>query len=371
MQTLTLKTEKLVHGGKCLAHKEGHTFFISGVIPGEIVEISLSLEHKNEAKLLRIIEKSPFRATPVCPLYGECGGCDLMHIEINEQRRLKAKVLAECFTRQRVKPCDIEIIYGKSEEYRARFRLHEGKMMKRGTNSFVSVTHCPVAENRAEHYLASPARKAATEQFFASSFLKNADVVVHREGEECGRNIAQIKLLSKDLSFDVSSFFQSNMEMLEKTVPLVTAGCRGKKALDMYAGAGIFSLFLLDSFENVEAVELSHPSVVFARRNLLPFKERSKIIESSGKAWANRMKGKKERFDFAVIDGPRGGAEKEVLLFLAEEKTPLIKILSCDAATHARDAALLISNGYRLTKLFMLDFFPHTHHIESLGVYEL
>lgn len=371
MQTLTVKVEKLVHGGKCLAHGDGRTFFISGAVPGEIVEIAPSHDQKYEANLLRIIEKSPLRAAPICPLYGECGGCDLMHIEINEQRRLKSAVLAESFTRQGIKTNNIEIICGKSEKYRARFRLHEGKMMKKRTNSLVRVNHCPVAENRAENYLASPCRKDASEQFFASSFLENADVVVHREGEECGRNIAKIKLLSKNISFDVAAFFQSNMEMLEKTVPLVTASCAGKKALDMYAGAGIFSLFLLDAFQSVEAVELSNPSVFFARRNLLPFKERSKVVESSGKAWAKRMKGKKEKFDFAIIDGPRGGAEKEVLLFLAAKKTPLIKILSCDAATHARDAALLIANGYSLTKLFILDFFPHTHHIESLGVYEL
>jgi 23S rRNA (uracil1939-C5)-methyltransferase len=62
--------------------------------------------------------------------------------------------------------------------------------------------------------------------------------------------------------------------------------------------------------------------------------------------------------------------EKEVRQWLAESKIPLIISLSCDPATHARDCAALISAGYKLKEMYLLDFYPNTSHIESLSLLE-
>ena len=68
-----------------------------------------------------------------------------------------------------------------------------------------------------------------------------------------------------------------------------------------------------------------------------------------------------------IIDPPRSGMEKEVLDFLCQTKPPIIRVLSCDPSTNARDIKRLIDNGYKLDKLYLLDFYPQTSHIESLA----
>ena len=75
-------------------------------------------------------------------------------------------------------------------------------------------------------------------------------------------------------------------------------------------------------------------------------------------------------FDAVVIDPPRSGMENEVCQWLCKNKTNQIRSISCNAATHARDAKKLIQSGYKLTKLFLLDFYPQTAHIESLAYFE-
>ncbi|MDE6350569.1 MAG: class I SAM-dependent RNA methyltransferase, partial [Treponemataceae bacterium] len=75
-------------------------------------------------------------------------------------------------------------------------------------------------------------------------------------------------------------------------------------------------------------------------------------------------------FDAVVIDPPRAGMEKEVREWLCAHKPRHIRSLSCDPATHARDAAALIRAGYALTALYLPDFYPQTSHIESLAFFE-
>ena len=75
-------------------------------------------------------------------------------------------------------------------------------------------------------------------------------------------------------------------------------------------------------------------------------------------------------FDAVVIDPPRSGMEKEVCDWLCKNKTGQIRSVSCDPSTHARDALKLVKSGYELTKLYLLDFYPQTAHIESLAYFE-
>ena len=176
---------------------------------------------------------------------------------------------------------------------------------------------------------------------------------------------AKVSIRDKKIEFDVRGFFQSNLEMLEKTADVLCERFSGKSALDMYAGAGTFSVFLADIFENLTLVEHNRDAAVFAAKNLAG--KNARIYGISGAEWA--AKNAALRFDAAVIDPPRSGMEKETLLYFCRASLPDLRCLSCDPSTHARDAAALIKAGYRLKKLFLLDFYPNTSHIESLGLY--
>jgi 23S rRNA (uracil1939-C5)-methyltransferase len=170
----------------------------------------------------------------------------------------------------------------------------------------------------------------------------------------------------------VQGFFQSNLEVLEKSIEVLSQNLSGKNLLDMYAGCGTFSVFLSDFFEKTCLVEHNRDAIVFAEENLREKKHES--FGLSGERWvkfsAQNYVANNGNFDAVIIDPPRSGMEREVCKWLASSKIPQIRSVSCNPSTHARDAALLIKAGYTLSKLYLLDFYPHTSHIESLAFFE-
>ena len=137
----------------------------------------------------------------------------------------------------------------------------------------------------------------------------------------------------------------------------------------MYAGCGSISTFLTEKYENVVLVEHNRDALVFAEQNLAGKKHVSYGL--SGANFIKTCASTLPSFDAVTIDPPRSGMEKEVRNWLASSKVPLILSLSCDPATHARDCAALISAGYSLKQIYLLDFYPNTSHIESLALLEL
>ncbi|MCL1930317.1 MAG: TRAM domain-containing protein, partial [Treponema sp.] len=93
--------EKIAAGGAGLARIEGKTIFIEGGAPGETVLCRITTEHRSwtQAELVEIIEPSPERVRPACPLWGKCGGCNLQHLSYPAQLAAKTAILHEAFTR--------------------------------------------------------------------------------------------------------------------------------------------------------------------------------------------------------------------------------------------------------------------------------
>ena len=189
---------------------------------------------------------------------------------------------------------------------------------------------------------------------------------------------------SKTITFDIRGFFQSNLEVLEKAISIlldhvqeITSGMEAglhapTHALDIYSGAGTISVFLADYFDTLTLVEHNRDAIAFAEQNL-----RGKNHESygiSGEKWAKEFGPKileKNPPQLAFVDPPRSGMEKGVRDFLTTSKIPHIAYLSCDPATQARDCKTLIQAGYSISKLFLLDFYPHTGHMETLAFLDM
>ena len=83
----------------------------------------------------------------------------------------------------------------------------------------------------------------------------------------------------------------------------------------------------------------------------------------TGQSWA------KEGFDKILIDPPRSGAE-EICKYLTAFGAQKIVYVSCNPATLARDAGVMVRNGYRLVRAGVMDMFPHTTHVESIALFE-
>lgn len=404
-----VKIEKIVAGGDCLAKINGKNVFIPYTIPGETVEVEITKTFRDYdfAKVVRIIEKSPHRVEPFCPLYGKCGGCNMQHISSDYQIELRKSILKDSFVREGLEVPEIEVVSGSERNYRSRIQLTDGGFNEKDSNSIVNLDFCPVATPEINEYLKSVPqnqRPRGRVHIFGDKRVLNENHLLVADENRSGQkeieirgvgqkkkskvkakkntyfkgtlqnqnNVCSLNILGKKIDFDVQGFFQSNLEVLEKSVEKVTTNMGGKNVLDMYSGCGTFSVFLSDIFEKTTLVEHNRDAIVFAETNLVGTKHES--YGQSGEKWvlqnAEKILEDNGRFDAVVIDPPRSGMEKEVCKWLCKNKTWQIRSVSCNPSTHARDAAFLVKSGYNIKKLYLLDFYPQTSHIESLAFFE-
>jgi len=159
------------------------------------------------------------------------------------------------------------------------------------------------------------------------------------------------------------SFFQTNRLLLDKMISLVLAGDRsGHFALDLYAGAGLFTLPLSQNFREVAAVEPA------------PFSFHDLQANSPASVTAYRTTTEKflghlpegVHFDYVVVDPPRAGLGESVARQLTQLAAPHLTYASCDPATLARDLRVLTAAGYRVEQAHLVDLFPQTFHIETV-----
>ena len=396
----------MVFGGKSLGKIDGKNVFVPYTIPGEKLEIEITEQNKDydNAEIVKILEPSPHRIEPACRYYGKCGGCNMMHIEPAYQKELRKGILTDIFRQNGIDIAEkTEIISGPDFNYRSRFQLNDGGLSQRRSNVVIKIEECLCAENAVNDYLKNTAeqpqkRPAGRCHLFGSSFSEEGLKIAQEEKKDNKPNITgggqkNKKLKIKEnhyfsgtvaspqntmtvnfgghkLSFDVRGFFQSNLFVFEKVCRLITDLLPGgKNILDMYSGCGSISTFLTEKYENVVLVEHNRDALVYAEQNLAGTKHMSYGL--SGAAFVKTCANTLPAFDACTIDPPRSGMEKEVCQWLCKSNIPLILSLSCDPATHARDCAKLISAGYELKQMYLLDFYPNTSHIESLAVLEL
>lgn len=402
-------TEKMIFGGDCIAKIDGKTVFIPYALPGEklLIQITDSKRDYDRAEIVEILEASPNRTEPVCPLYKKCGGCNLMHCKNDEQRNLKTKILRDCFLRAGIAEediPDIQVIYDRDLGYRARFQFTDGGLLERGSKNIIQISLCPVAEDKINNWLSSTPideRPRGRVHVFSSEYsdgdiaissgeenytdkYKAADFTKANNSTPRGKkslqkkakkprqffsgtvineeNTVKIFLHGKEIVFDVRGFFQSNIFVLEKALDEICNLGNAERILDMYSGCGVFSAF--SASPHVTLVEHNRDALVFAERNLTGVPHESYGI--SGAVWAKHND--IEKFDGVIIDPPRSGMEKEVRDALKRSSVKQINAVSCNPSTHARDIAELIKNGYKMEKLFLLDFYPQTSHVESLAI---
>lgn len=410
---MEITADKITFGGKSIGQINGKNVFLPYAIPGETydIEITDSKRDYDEGLIKSIVKKSEHRVEPPCPYYGKCGGCNMMHIDSEYQRKLRLGILTDIFAQNNIDITGLtKIVQGPDLNYRARFQLNNGGLSQKSSNNIIPVEKCLCAENVINDYLSSTPfenRGKGRVHLFGSDFVvrngqgdsklaistessynenkgkqkriigkgktKNLKLKENRyfQGTVASpENNITVKINNQELTFDVRGFFQSNLFVFEKVIKLITELLPGgNNILDMYAGCGSISTFLADKYKNTVLVEHNRDAIVYAEQNMVGKPHVSYGL--SGANWVKTCASYCGQFDACVVDPPRSGMEKEVCDYLCKSKIPLILSLSCDPSTQARDCAKLIKNGYKLKKMYLLDFYPNTSHIESLGVFEL
>ena len=160
------------------------------------------------------------------------------------------------------------------------------------------------------------------------------------------------------------SFFQTNRHLIDTLVALVTQEQAGDGALDLYAGTGLFTLPLSQSFRHVTAVEAAPFSFHDLKRNA-PSNVQARR-ESTEEFLRRAAKLEELPFDWVVVDPPRSGLGDKTAAALSRLRTRMLTYVSCDPATLARDLKVLLANGFRIAEMHLVDLFPQTFHIESV-----
>jgi 23S rRNA (uracil1939-C5)-methyltransferase len=158
------------------------------------------------------------------------------------------------------------------------------------------------------------------------------------------------------------SFFQTNRFLIDQLVKVVVGHQTGRAALDLYAGAGLFTHHLARNFDQVLAVESSPHSFADLRRNVPP---NVKCIRSATEAFLAERASKLAP-DRIVVDPPRSGLGEKAAKALGRMSASHVTYVSCDPATLSRDLRILLEFGYRVEQTHLVDMFPQTYHIETV-----
>ena len=378
-----LRLESIAQGGDALGRIDGKTVFVEGGAPDETVCCRVTEERKTwvKAELLEIIEASPARVDSFCAFYGKCGGCSLQHINYSAQLAAKTAVLKDLFSRTGRFTPDIEIFPSPQWEYRNRMQFHCFRQSAKGENSpkfglkgrasaeIIAVSDCPIAEKGIRELLRTGGRAIVPPLEKDRFTVFSKDSIFLSEGNiERGK----IKLLDREISLDAGLFFQSNAAMLETLVlelkKIAEDARRDLPMADLYCGVGTFAVFLGEMFPKTVLAEENKKAVAIARENLRGSDAEFFALRDTD--WTRTILRQKPSFGFAVLDPPRAGLAPKLAISLAQEGPPLLAYVSCDAASLARDSAILTDGGYQLKKLSLFDFYQQTAHIESLAVFE-
>jgi 23S rRNA (uracil1939-C5)-methyltransferase len=383
--------EKLVYGGDGLARLDGRVVLTPLVAPGERVRAASEKERSGliHARTLEVIEPSPARVEPHCPYFGRCGGCHYQHLDYATQVEAKRAILAEELRRlgKVEPPAEIAAITAEPWGYRNRVQLHveNGRLgyRERASRKLCAIGRCPIASPRVEETIATLAGMLhdgrwprflrsleifTDEQQVQLNVLESDRPVARRFFDWCAERIPGFSgALDYQGRYRVSAdgFFQVNRFLIDPLAEAALAGATGEEALDLYAGAGLFSIPLAARCARVVAVESGRAAVRDLEFNAARAGcSNLSAVQSTTEAYLETLA---KTPDFVLLDPPRAGLGKLVVRRLGELRPPRLTIVACDPSTLARDLAGLIAAGYRLDALTLVDLFPQTYHIESVA----
>lgn len=430
---MTLEIESLDAEGRGVARNaEGKVVFVEGALPGERVEVQV-LRRKPKfdlAKAVSILRESSARRTPRCRYFGVCGGCATQHIDARTQLAAKQRWLEDSLARiGKVSPESVlPIVYGPEWGYRHRARLTVRRVAKKGgvlvgfherRSSYVAdMLSCEVLPERVSRLI--PRLRVLVESLSIRQRLPQielalgdaTDVLVFRHLEPLAaadedrlRELADEERVSVwlqpagpdsvhpfhplpappldyalpefglRLGFGPTDFTQVNHAVNRALVSRAVALLQprpGERVGDLFCGLGNFSLPVARMGAKVIGLEASPNLVERARGNaqanglaqLAEFAVSDLYAEGGGQFAARGP------LDKLLIDPPRDGAV-EVVKALPQEWPGRIVYVSCDPATLARDAGVLVhAKGFRLAAAGVVNMFPHTAHVESVALFE-
>jgi len=421
---MKITIKKIVYPGRSLAEAGGKVVFTDEGLPGEVVEADVIREKTSyiEGRTTGIVERSPRRTEPRCGHWKACSPWQVM--EYGLQLEIKKGQVEEILARElRIGLEGLEIVPSpKVWGYRNRARFHilrEGGEARAAyhepgeESEFIPTGRCHLLPDEMNALCAGVLdtinafelraitdieirRSSANGRMLAVfEFEPAADLTGIRRAFGGLRDrfpvsgvvglvrdrarIREIPLLGKSFLEDEAdggrfrigprSFFQVNGDMLRAAageMRRLAAAAGEPKIADLYCGVGTFGILLAPGAKEVFGVESDAENLRFLEHNLRANHVGNyAVCEGKSEEWIEELLDK--GVDCVILDPPRRGVDPAIVRSLAENPAGTVLYLSCNPATLARDLKGLLP-AYALAEVKVLDFFPHTPHIETLAV---
>ncbi len=418
------------HEARGVAHHEEKAVFVDGALPAERVKVRLTKPHRrfDEAEVIEVITASKERVEAKCAHFGVCGACSLQHMRDSAQIDAKQGVLLDNL--RQIGKVEAESLLpalrGPLWGYRRRARLGVKWVPKknrvlvgfreRGSPYLADLRRCEVLDSSVGERLEelgaliaamdarslipqievavgdtatalvfrhmeplSDSDQAALKAYAQSTglhvFLQSQGPdSVRRLWPEEGELFYVLPEHQVRIDFLPVDFTQVNGMLNRYMVDLALKMLDiqpNERVLDLFAGLGNFTLPMARRAAEVVGVEGDAPMVQRGRESA----KRNGILNTRhfvGNLFEPDAKQEwmQQKYDKILLDPPRAGA-MEIMPFLAKMKPKRMVYVSCNPATLARDAGILVNEQrYRLVSVGVMDMFPHTSHVESIAVFE-
>ena len=307
-------------------------------------------------------------------------GCQYQSVNYQTQLEWKQKQVAESF--KHISQIDIKVASPvpspKPYGYRSKLTPHYEKnrsgqfrkigFLRQGSRKIIiDVPNCPIATEPINEKL--PIEREVIQN---NDFKKKGGTLLLRDTME-GVVVDPKKVVCEKVGelvfqFKAGEFFQNNPFILPNLVKYVIDQAKLDQEgilVDAYCGGGLFSLSAAKYFKKVIGIEISQDGFNWACANALlnQIKNAEFILGDASSIFDNL---KKDSIYSLIIDPPRKGCDRNFLNQALHFKPAKIVYVSCDPATQARDARILLDGGYKISQVQPFDLFPQTRHIENV-----
>ena len=394
--------DRLDHQGRGIGKIDNKTIFVYDALPNELVDVEIVFENKKimEGKVIKYLKISPKRIEPICPYFKECGGCDLMHINYDEELKYKenkVKQIVEKFS-SIDKNVIKQIVGNDNDFYRNKSTLHVnckvGYYSKKSKN-IVPIDKCYIVDekiNEILNILKQLDLKNIYEVVVRTSKYLDDSMIILKINNSINQNIIdRLKEITNNIiiyqnkkyttlygngyiydmigeyKFKISpdSFFQVNTKQAKKLYDKVLEYLEptsNDKVLDLYCGTGTIGIYISKYVKEVKGIEINKYAVKDAFIN----EEINKINNINFECLdASDISKVKEKFDKIIVDPPRNGLDKKTIEYLIKSNVKRIVYVSCDPVTLTRDLELL-KDYYDISEITPVDMFSRTYHVENV-----
>jgi len=397
------------HRGDGVAFADGQTVYVPYALAGETVEVDAVPDHPDRRRLLQVERASPQRVTPFCQHFAVCGGCAIQHWEAERYRAWKRDIVVETLAQAKL-DCEVAPLIDAHGLGRRRITLHARigthDVLKVGfaaanSHDIIPVDRCPILAPGmsgaldAGWAIAEPLisiGKPLDIQITATE--TGLDVDVRGSGPLPAATIAMLSRVAEQhrlarltrhgelvlmrapptiaigaaqLTLPPGSFLQATAAGEETLAALVSRHCqRARHIADLFCGVGPFALRLaaksrISAFDSDAGAVIALQKAAASTSGLKPIKAEARDLFRRP-----LMPQELRDYDAVVFDPPRQGAQAQARQ-LAASKIPVVVAVSCNVATFARDARILVDGGYTLEGVTPVDQFRHTPHVELVA----